>query len=308
MTVEQMEDLLTRLDLPIMSVRGYEIQTICPAHLERTGHVDHNPSMWVNADTGAFICFSCQFKGGTTTLISYITKIPFDQASGWIESADGLGKRLERVVSPSPTFEEVTTVTESMLSAFTQPTAEMLRGRGLSPASAAKYEALYDPRKNAWVLPIREPLTGALLGWQEKGVDGRHFRNYPKGVQKSRTLFGYRTYAGGTMTVLESPLDAVRLHSVGIVGGVATYGSLVSTEQVNLIRGAERVLVAMDHDEAGRESSKKMLEFSKKYGFECLFFNYSETDQKDIGGMSASEIRYGIENARHSLRGERALT
>lgn len=308
MTVDQMEDILTRLGLPVMSNRGDEIQTTCPAHEERTGHVDHNPSLWINAETGAFICFSCQFKGGVSTLISYTQQISFEDASEWISSADGLGRRLERVVSPKPTFEEVNEVTESMLSAFTQPTAAMLRGRGLSPASAARYGVLWDQRKDAWILPIRDPLTNTLLGWQEKGVNGRYFKNYPKGVQKSQTLFGYNCYKGGTMIVVESPLDAVRLASVNISGGVATYGALVSKTQINLMRGADRLIIAMDHDEAGVESAKSILEYSKKYNFECLFFNYSNTDQKDVGGMSSGEIQYGIENAMHSLRGVKALT
>lgn len=308
MTTDQMEDILTRLGLAVVNIRGDEVQTECPAHLERTGHVDHNPSMWINADSGAFICFSCGFKGNTQYLISYVQGIEYEAASEWLSGVDGLQLRLERAVLAKPEREEPETITESMLSAFKRPTVEMLRGRGLSPASADKYEVRYSESKDAWILPIRDPLSNALLGWQEKGVHGRYFKNYPKGVQKSRTLFGYNTYKGGTMIVVESPLDAVRLSSVNVFGGVATYGSMVSKDQINLLRGSDRVIVAMDHDEAGRESSKAILEYSRIYGFECLFFNYSQTDQKDVGGMSSGEILFGVENARHSLRGERALT
>jgi len=303
-----MEDLLVRLGLDVVSTRGYEVQTSCPAHLERTGHIDHNPSMWVNSDTGAFICFSCQFKGGLQTLISYTQGVTYEDAAEWLTSADGLSRRLERAVAHKPTYEEVTTITESMLAAFTTPTQDMLRGRGLTMDAAEDYGVKYDSRKDAWILPIRDPLTSTLLGWQEKGVSGRYFKNYPKGVQKSNTLFGYDLYSGGDMIVVESPLDAVRLASVGISGGVATYGALVSKAQVNLLRGADRLVVAMDHDEAGVESSKALLNFSIKYGFECVFFNYSGIDCKDVGGMSKNEIVFGIDNARHSLRGERALT
>ena len=59
MTVEEMEDTLARLEIAVTSIRGVEIQALCPAHFERTGKEDHNPSWYINADTGAHICFSC---------------------------------------------------------------------------------------------------------------------------------------------------------------------------------------------------------------------------------------------------------
>lgn len=303
-----MEDLLVRLNMDVINIRGDEIQAACPAHLERTGHIDHNPSFWINSDTGAFICFSCGFRGGVSSLISYVQNIPFESASEWLTSSEhGLSRKLDRAVKPK-LFEEVEDISESMLAAFTEPTEEMLKQRGLAIEAAREYQVKHYQMKSAWVLPIRSPLTNALIGWQEKGISGRYFNNYPKGVKKSSSLFGYHTYTGGDMIVVESPLDAVRLKSIGISGGVATYGALVSKDQINVIRGADRIIVAMDHDEAGREASMAFLEASKSMSFECLFFDYSHTDQKDIGGMSRSEILEGLENSKHSLRGRRILT
>lgn len=308
MTVEEMEDLLIRLNMEVINVRGDEIQAACPAHLERTGHIDRNPSFWINSDTGAFICFSCGFKGGVSSLISYVQDIPFESASDWLISAEGgLSRKLERAIR-KPQFEEVTDISEAMLAAFSEPTPDILRGRGLTPSAAAIYGILYDRRKDCWILPIRDPLTGKLWGWQEKGVTGRYFNNYPKGVQKSKALFGYSAYQGGDMVVVESPLDAARLSSVGVSGGVATYGAIVSKSQINVIRGADRVITAMDHDEAGRDASTAFLEASEKYGFECLFFDYAHTDKKDIGGMSKDEIITGLTNAKHRARGLKAIS
>jgi DNA primase len=312
MTVEEMEDVLLRLGMDVVSTRGDEIQSFCPAHEERTGHPDRNPSFWINADTGAFICFSCQFKGGVQSLISYAAGIEYEDASGWLTSGEGgLSKKLERAMNRAPKFEEVTEVTESMLSAFVEPPTSILRPRGLSMESTWYYGVKYDPRKDCWIIPIREPLTGKLLGWQEKGAHGRYFNNFPKGMQKSGSLFAYNESMlldVDTVIVVESPLDVLRLHSVGVMGGVATFGALVSKEQINLLRGAPRLIVAMDHDDAGRASAEMFLQNSARLGFECLFFDYSHTDQKDIGGMSKDEILLGLENAKHSLRGLRAIS
>ena len=306
MTNDEMEDLLNRLGMDIVNIRGDEFQCFCPAHEERTGHPDHNPSFYINSDNGAFICFSCQFKGNTNSLIAYVQNIPYEEATTWFSSADGLAKKLERAITPKSVFEEVTDITPSMMAAFTEPTEEMLKARGIRPTVAEFFGLKYDKRKDCWIIPIVDPWD-KLIGWQEKGVSGRYFNNYPKGVRKSSTLFGYAQHSGGTMIVVESPLDVARLASVGIWGGVATYGALVSKDQINLMRGAENLIIAMDHDDAGRESSMRILEASHSMNFDCSFFDYSNTTAKDVGGMSKDEIYSGLQNARHSVRGLKAI-
>lgn len=306
MTIDDMEDLLSRLGMEVVSTRGDEVQSYCPAHEERTGHKDRNPSFWINADSGAFICFSCQFKGGVNSLISYVQNIPFEEAATWFSSEEGLSKKFERLTKDS-VFEEVTEIRPSMLAAFKQPTDEMLRGRGIIRPVAEEYGLLWDDRKDCWIIPIYDPISNELLGWQEKGVNSRYFNNYPKGVKKSVALFGYAQTNGTTAVVVESPLDCARLASVGISNGVATYGSMVSREQMSLLRGFELLYVAMDNDEAGIESSKKFLEASRTMGLECMFFNYGNSTCKDVGGMSKMEIIDGLENARHAVRGMKAI-
>ena len=109
------------------------------------------------------------------------------------------------------------------------------------------------------------------------------------------------------MIVVESPLDVVRLASLGISGGVSTYGAMISKEQINLIREADEVLFALDNDEAGQLASKKMLDLSFTLGFEAWFFDYSGTDMKDVGGMSKNEVLSGLSNAKHAVNGNGAL-
>lgn len=308
MTVEEMEETLERLGLEVISIRGSELQGYCPAHLQRTGHPDNNPSWWINAETGAHICFSCQFKGGLYSLVSYIQGIEYEDAKSWVDSSDrNLSAALAKATRPKEIFQEQTHITESMLSAFTDPPELALRSRGLSAKAAAYYEVLWDNNNSNWITVIRDPYTNKLMGWQEKGSVSRYFKNYPTGVQKSTALFGYQQYNGGDMVVVESPLDVVRLASVGVLGGVSTYGAVISMAQLNIIRGATRIIFALDNDEAGRSASLSMLDLCKKMGTEAWFFNYSKTDQKDVGGMSRDEILSGIETARHSIHGFKAV-
>lgn len=305
MTVEEMQSTLTRLGVEYYSVRNYEIQAECPAHEERTGHKDRHPSFYINADTGAFICFSCGWKGSIYTLINYVDGTI--DAKDWLSSASGLSVRLQRAVRDEQVLEEQTHITESMLSAFTKPPAEALISRGITEGAAAKYGILWSPRSELWIIPIRNPKDNRLIGWQEKGYRNRFFRNYPAGVKKSVSLFGFEQYQGGDMIIVESPLDVARLYSVGIEGGVATYGSKVSDSQFNIIRGADRIVFAMDNDTAGVQSSLDLLDNCKVMGAEAWFFNYGDTDIKDIGGMSLKEIEYGLQTAKHMMRGKKAV-
>jgi DNA primase len=305
MTVDEMTDTLSRLGIEVVNTRGDELQGYCPAHAERTGKEDRNPSWWINSDTGQHICFSCNFKGGLYTLISYVEQIEFDKAREWLGSTGSLMSRFTRLLEEKkPALEETLVVTESMLHAFVDPPEEALSVRGLTSNAARAYELLWDARKKNWIMPIRDPLTDKLLGWQEKGYDRRYFNNQPAKVKKSIALFGYREYVCNQMIVVESPLDVVRLASVGITGGVATYGAIVSTTQFNLLRGADRLIFALDNDHAGQSASMTMLDLCKEMGKEAWFFNYSHTDMKDVGAMSKVEIESGIETAKHMVRGK----
>jgi len=305
-----MHRVLDTLGIEYVDARGDEIQGFCPAHEERTGKADGNPSWYINADTGAHICFSCQFKGNIVSLVAKIQGFEeWDDARAWLNEGGDLSAAFERAISkPKEVFEEVIYISEASLSAFVEPPAQALVARGLTAEAARHYGILWDNSRSLWIIPIRDPNTNALLGWQEKGHLSKYFNNYPAGMKKSESLFGYAQYQSGNMIVVESPLDVVRLASIGITGAVATFGALVSEKQVSLVRNADRIIFAMDSDQAGTTSSLKLLEMTQQLGFESWFFNYSHTTMKDVGGMSKAEVLYGIESARHSIRYGLSLT
>jgi 5S rRNA maturation endonuclease (ribonuclease M5) len=312
MRLEDMERVLNRLDIEPINVRGSEILALCPGHKEITGKEDRNPSWWINSETGAHICFSCGFKGNLWSLIATVQSLR--DANGFLDYADAKDwfylsfdnislDSSEDEQEQESIFKEVAGITESRLALFTMPPDHALTARGFTPAAADKYQLLWDREYSNWITVIRDPYLNKLLGWQEKGFSRRYFRNYPQGVEKSTTLFGFNRYSGGQMIVLESPLDVVRLESVGITGGVATYGSMVSKTQIELIKEADEIVFAFDNDESGINASKRMLELR----IESWYFNYSHTDMKDIGAMSKSEILIGLDTAKHSVNGLGAL-
>jgi hypothetical protein len=226
-----------------------------------------------------------------------------DAAKDWVQRGGELLDAFERATKPKEIFEELVYISEASLAAFVDPPDWAIRSRGLTRNAVKKYQLLWSELKQTWIIPIRDPETGSLMGWQEKGYTGRYFRNYPNGIKKSNALFGLGQYSGGDMIVVESPLDVIRLDAIGIPGGVSTFGSIVSDKQLNLIiKNSDRIVFAMDADEAGLHSSLQLLEMTKRFNFEAWFFDYSDTDMKDVGGMGKSEVLNGIESAKHSVR------
>jgi len=304
MTVDEMERLLDDLGIEHVNSRGDEVQGFCPAHVERTGKQDRNPSWYINADTGAHICFSCDFRGNIVSLVAKLRGYEnWEDAIEWLSEGGELSERFERAISkPKQVFEDLVYISEASLSAFTEPPIDALKSRGLHPDAARKHEILWDTRTECWIIPQRNLETGKLMGWQEKGYATRSFKNYPSGVKKSTSMFGYDKYIGDTVIVVESPLDVVRLESLCLPGGLAIYGAVISDLQMKYLQRFDTIIFALDNDKAGIEASNKALLQCNKTGIEAWFFNYKQTDAKDIGAMSKAEVFYGVDSAIHSIR------
>ncbi|MFI9271849.1 toprim domain-containing protein [Kitasatospora sp. NPDC052896] len=288
-------EALRRLGLDLLRDAGDELQTRCPMHLANTGRPDRHPSFWVNASTGRFLCFSCGYSGLFVQLVADVQASTREEALRWI-ARQGLYRLRAAEEPPSEPAPEPVTVTEASLALFTEPPADALATRHLTAEAAAAYGVLWSPREKRWIIPIRDPDTGTLLGWQEKG--GHHFLNYPDGVAKSTTLFGYHTPHAHTSILVESPLDAVRLASLGITGAVASYGAYVSAAQMRLLRRRPGVLIlALDNDTTGRKARDQIYRIWRPRGVRMRFLDYAGITAKDPGDMADEEIRRAVDNA-----------
>lgn len=279
-------------------VRGAELIAACPAHVDRTGKPDNDPSWSVNLDHGAHHCFSCGWKGSLKSLVEYfggtLAEQPLD-----LEGAVGDALKLLNEVEVSfNVIADYPVLPEASLRVFTAPPTSALLSRMLSAQSCQHMGVLWDPRTASWILPIRDE-RGRLMGWQIKGTKDRRFRNFPSGVQKRRCLFGAAIAESfDWAVVVESPLDAVRLYALGIPA-VATYGSSVSDEQLRLLSQWRKVVLALDNDEAGRRGTAKIQDSDEPLNLSLLL--YPSRSVKDVGDMTDDEILYAVENSRSVL-------
>lgn len=295
---------LPELDIHVEKMQDGEAWAKCPGHEVNIGRADHSASWSINLESGAHNCFSCGFGGRFIDLVAFMQDLEDDpeKAREWVRKRGGIAVASKKLTGEGVfEREQAIEVSEAELVMFDDPPPRALRDRDLDLESCLAYGVRYDLKRKHWIIPIRDPYTGKLMGWQAKGKD--YFANYPKHVEKSHTLFGYDLLKGQKTAYLEeSPLDAVRLHTYSIDGAVSGYGVHVSTEQMDLIvESVDTLYVCLDNDAAGRSKERKI--WQQYRGRVRLYFaNYDETDKKDHGEMTPEEIEYSLTHAISAVR------
>lgn len=115
--------------------------------------------------------------------------------------------------------------------------------------------------------------------------------NHPPGMEKSKTLFGFHLFSNeNRITVVESPLDAVRLNDIG-VPAVSSFGASVSHDQVSLLaRHFRYVVTAMDNDEPGRRANEFLRRSLVHRGCVVFNFSYFGLEAKDPGDVEDNGV------------------
>jgi DNA primase len=299
---------LSELGYDEIKVVDEEAQVLCPYHDDTS-----LGSFSVNVLSGVNHCFSCGESGQFVRIVQKANDWSFEKSALWCQTRAAKGMRLfdEEPVTYSGKVDTTQQINEASLALFTDPPEVELSKRSITLEAAKEYGVLWD--KDTWILPIRDPETGELWGWQRKGTDG--VRNRPRGVDKSRTLFGIQSVSSdqpGTCILVESPLDCVRFLTAGIEGAVSSYGVHVSSEQLSLLGSrAERVVLALDNDDSGSRISCQLClghydstrQWQPAFSLAPLFvYNYGASTAKDPGEQSDEEIRWGLENATPAFR------
>lgn len=257
---------LDELGIPVARIVDDEAVARCPGHLRRVGKEDGDPSWSVNLETGMHNCFSCGFRGPFEGIVREVLGLNSSEAHAWVRHRGSL-ERVQQYLTGGYITElsqrrQQKTVTEADLALCIPPPPEVLSTRGISAEAAAAFGVLYDPQKDAWITPIRDPETGKLWGWQEKAVVGRYFRNRPRHIEKSRTLFGLdQPDPGRTAVLVEAPLDSVVIRTAGVPGALSSFGAGVSDAQMQIIlERFDRLILALDNDSDGHKNTDRIYE------------------------------------------------
>lgn len=268
-----------------------EISASCPMHEIRTGHPDTSPSWSISRTNYRHICYSCGYKGSLTSLLVDLTgAAPVDleqalQEQSLLRQWEQVREQPEQIAPALPGISEF-----ALQHNMRDVPEKLLALRKLRRPAIDRYGVRWDPNTKHWILPIRSP-AGELLGaqYRRKG----YVLTQPEGMSKSHTLFGYSQMASfDQVTLVESPLDAVRLFGLGIPA-VSSLGAWVSGDQVRLLaRCFTTVFVALDDDPAGQQGAEILNAGLRKYGTAVVPWVYTGlTDDegvkvKDVGDVA----------------------
>lgn len=284
-------DLLRSAGVQIKSAGEREITGKCPVHARVTGREDRSPSWSINAETGLWICFSCGSKGTLSMLLAEIlgTNNTWDVQKFIIQNS------INRLTnSPKDAYEPVVNIDE--FASFKRVSDERCAYKNLDPDLVYQHGVRWNPKNKSWAIPIISP-SAELKGWQEKKRDW--VRNFPVGVEKAKTLFGIERFRSRTAILVESPLDIVRFNAVfSRPQALASFGAHVSDTQLELLtQVADRIIVAMDNDDAGITASQRIYKKISTPRRGLLWWHYGSEGVKDIGDMTDDQIVNGFENA-----------
>jgi DNA primase len=300
MNIESVEDVLTAIGIEQMSSHGNNITARCPVHYDETGEVQRERTRtWrINSETGLWYCHSCKARGNLQILVRRVTGGELDDADithfvvrQSVKRAEQRQATKEGLIKAAPVR-----VDEGAFQAYDYVPTRHLHDREISSRAAEELELRWDPDERSWIIPIRDPETFAVWGWQEK-LPNRQVLNWPVGVEKSKTLFGIERCFRGmhSLVVVESPLDVARLLTIDIPA-VSTFGAATSDAQIELIEALRpKVLVdGYDNDSAGRSAGR---ELRRRYRRRCLRMYYEHTRAKDPGDMSDYEVFEAVRKA-----------
>lgn len=299
-----MRAIVRQLGLQVVGETSHDFLCLCPFHGNR-----HTPSFSVSHQKGLYLCFnpSCNVSGTIVELVKEMTKRNEYEALRFIisaqaESVANFEDELTEILDEKPEFEEFSQETLDRLhEQMSDRSREYLNGRGISNESIDYFRLGYSASQDMVIVPVHSP-EGIPVGLVGRSIEGKSFKNSTR-LPRNRTMFNIHRARreSGTVVIVESSFDAIRVHQSGYPNVIASLGGSMSKINLsNINRNFSKVIIMTDADQAGRELGNTIANSLKNK--EVLWAAYSNDilyphDAKDVGDMTEKEIRTCIENS-----------
>ena len=286
-TQEQIKRILIGAGVEIEAEFGNDYIIFCPYH-----NNNRTPAGEVAKDSGLFFCFGCQTTKNLEEFIMHMSGRTYFEAVRYIKSKEtenDIEKLVNKTLVAPPEFVPYDELILKRL--YNQLVASdkaknYLRYRKIEMSSWSKFSLGYSEKQDSVTVPMHSP-DGMCIGFVARTIEGKDFKNTP-GLPKGKILFNlHRIKSSGTVYVVESSFDAIRLDQVGFPA-VATLGANVSNSQIRLLeKYFTNVVLIADNDEAGSIMKDKLIE---KLGSLITVIRLDK-NYKDIGDMEDAEIK-----------------
>jgi DNA primase len=286
-TQEQIKRVLVGAGVDIEAEFGNDYIIFCPYH-----NNNRTPAGEVAKDSGLFFCFGCQTTKNLEEFIMHMSGRTYFEAVRYIKSKEtenDIEKLVNKTLVAPPEFVQYDELILKRLYnqlAVSDKAKNYLKYRKIEPTSWSKFSLGYSEKQDSITVPMHSP-DGMCLGFVARTIEGKDFKNTP-GLPKGKILFNlHRVKSSGTVYVVESSFDAIRLDQIGFPA-VATLGANVSNSQTRLLeKYFTNVVLIADNDEAGSIMKDKLIE---KLGSLITVIRLDK-NYKDIGDMEDAEIK-----------------
>lgn len=321
------EEVLEALGIDIAFRRNDQLMCHCPDWLGNHANGDANPSFGFNEEKLLYNCFVCG-GGNLIQLTMNLLDTTDAGAEQFLLGYAGLEPqdtedfvdKISKILHP---YEETEVQPDYPAEALFQyrKIHPYLYERGLTREVIVEHEVGWDETHDGIVIP--HWFMGVLKGWQMRhlqmdgdkyvcSVDSCNFKNEKKipvpkykntsHFPKVNTLYAYdqtmryvKREQLDWVIVVESPMTALYLKSIGFGNVMATFGSF-NPEQGSLLWPFRKVYFWPDNDKAGVENTKKAISTLSRY-VELWIVGYVPGAKADAADLEPDMIQQYLDEA-----------
>jgi len=302
-----LRSILQSCGIEIASQTGTDFLCLCPFH-----HNTDSPAFAVSYSKGLYICYNqnCNSSGTVLDLVMKLTNRNNFEAMRFISAnklteGEKFEEGLQELLEDKPEFTSFPTQTvegaHMLLMANAHGSKDYLLSRNINEEAMEYFQLGFSSIQQMTMVPLHSP-DGLLVGVIGRSIQGKAFKNSPN-LPRNKTLFNLHRAKrqGGTIIIVESSFDAIRLWQAGFPNAVATLGGSISDINIqNLNRYASTIIIMTDNDAAGRALGNTIAYKLKnknvlwaKYDHNTIYPHMA----KDVGDMKDEEIIQCIKNA-----------
>jgi DNA primase len=323
-TDSQVESVLNEIGVEAISDTDTNVLCLCPYHKNTD-----SPAMSIDKSTGLWMCFA-PHCGETGTLMKLVQDKhrcnPF-VARRLIEKHRGadrpISQYLEDIFNKKddlPSFSQ-DTLNRLYDSFWDSPGQEYMNGRGFDDKTLSYFQIGFSGKKNMVTIPVHD-WDGNPVGMVGRSIADKRFKN-SNNLPTKKVLFNTHRAKkhDNSVVIVESSMDAMRVHQAGFPCVVATNGSIFSSDHIQLInRYWNEVIIMTDFDDPddhrslncnkcentclghnpGRALGEKMTKALSGKRVRWAAYDYGiiyPHDAKDAGEMTLEEISKCINNS-----------
>ena len=301
-----LRSILRSCGIEVVSHTGTDFLCLCPFH-----HNTDSPAFAVSHLKGLYVCYNqnCNASGTVLELVKFLTKRNDFEALRFISAnkitdEEAFEEGLKDLLDDKPDFVEFPRTTlENLYNGLliNEKAKEYFDLRKIGYEAIAHFSLGYSKVQNMVTVPLHSP-DGIPVGIIGRSIEGKSFKNSPN-LPRNKTMFNLHRAKreGGTIIVVESSFDAIRLWQAGFPNAVATLGGSISDINIqNLNKYASTVIIMTDNDSAGKALGNTIATKLKnknilwaRYDHNIVYPNFA----KDVGDMNDEEIKQCIKNA-----------